>query len=168
MFNKLVAPIIEFFLVIMLLVVLFATGCNKKDVLTETNLWRSEIPPIEKRLPLIVPIESCIWQGGEIPSKGGRLSLPAPSEYFVLGYTKITDKVKNIILEKYDWQDVQITSYSLKRPADNVLVEEFLASNEFKVSFEFNKDHDKSCAYWVKIFIFSPESNIVYFDLLKG
>lgn len=146
-------------------ILLITSGCGKKEG-DKKMTWRTDIAPVEKRIPLLIPIESCIWKTGQKTDYSGQ-GLPAPEEYYARGYIRISTNNKNRILKDYEWQNVQVNLNQIDKPDFASLADEFLTSQDFKQSVNFMRAHRKSSSFSEGKIILNSKTNILYFDLFN-
>ena len=126
--------------------------------------WRSDKEPVEKRLPLLVPIESCLWRMAQATDYS-RDIVPAPDEFYLRGYARVGDADASRLLKAYDWRPVVLDVSALDRPTSSSVVESFASSREFFESAQFMGEHMQKSAFPGGRVVFSPETRQFYFDL---
>ena len=95
-------------------VLLFSiAGCDKNDK-PKQMVWRTDVAPLEKRLPLLAPIESCIWQWHKVDDSVRRDS--AFEFEYIGGYISISSDTKNRILQDYDWESARSDVGEIPKP----------------------------------------------------
>lgn len=146
-------------------ILLITSGCSKKKGEDEMA-WRTDVVPVEKRIPLLIPIESCIWKTGQKTDYSGR-GLPAPEEYYARGYIRISTSKKNQLLKGYEWQNVQVDLNQIDKPDFASLADEFFTSPDFKQSLNFMREHRKSSSFSEGEIILNSKTNTLYFDLFN-
>jgi len=136
----------------------------KKAQGIDESSWRTDKAPIEKRIPLLVPFEECIWQGGQASNNSGR-GLPAPEEYFVRGFIKIDEPISKALQAKYPWNSVSFDKTSIDKPSTSSPVDSFLAGGDYLESSDFMREQTKQSSSSNGRMIFSPTARVIYFDL---
>ncbi len=141
-------------------------SCKEKTVSSGSNsiIWRTDKPPIEKRIPLLVPFEACIWHGGQ-SSNHSRGGLPAPEEYFIRGFVKIPNEATKHLLKDFNWNTTKFNISTINKPTTTSIADEFLSSKELLESEDFMRKHTKKSSFSNGRLILSPRSNVLYFDL---
>ena len=154
-----------------ILIVLFAAvmllrGCGHSSPPPKSNKWRTDTEPVARRMPLISSIDLCIWRTGKATNySGGRLSLPAPEEYYIEGFIQLTGSQVQTIQEKYKWKDAPVNIVEIPSPSPSDLRDKFAAGKKYSVSDEFMQEHAQRSSYPQCKFILNAESCVLYFYL---
>lgn len=142
---------------------LIISGCDKNGK-PDQAIWKTDASQLEKRLPLLAPIESCVWKW-DTTNYSGR-GLPAPEDQRLYGYVRISNANKHRILQDYDWQSTQIDTTELTKPVSSSLADQFFSTQDFKQSDDLMRDHaEKVRLFRNGVIIFNPKTNVLYFDL---
>lgn len=134
------------------------------EVTTATISWRTDKPPIEKRIPLLVSFDECMWFEGQASNNTGR-GLPAPEEYFVRGFIKITEPSARTLQVEYQWTPLTLDVATIDRPTTASIADGFFKGNSYLESKDFMREHTKRSAFSSGRIILNPDAMIVYFDL---
>ena len=128
------------------------------------TLWKTDKSPVEKRVPLLVPFEQCIWNAGQASnhSAGG---LPAPEEFFIKGFVEVSDETAKKIVTQYTWSPLTLNPLSIDKPTTPSIADSFFSANDFMESKDFMREHTKQSSFSKGRIILSPSTKIFYFDL---
>ncbi|MCK5000536.1 MAG: hypothetical protein KAS23_13420 [Anaerohalosphaera sp.] len=148
-------------LLIFLCCIFFLGGCGKKNVAKIE--WSTSGDVVKEKIPLLTLIDSCVFQNGKKTVHGR--GLPAPDEYFIRGYAKISNEQKDKLVKNYKWDNVVFDTSKLLVPDFPSIADDFLKSTSFKESSEFMRDHKKKSSFSVGLIVLDDASNILYFDL---
>jgi hypothetical protein len=143
---------------------LFAS-CKGKTVSSGNSItWRTDKPPVEKRIPLLVPFEACIWHSGKLTNNSGGW-VPGLDEYFIRGFVKIPGETTKRLLKDFDWKKTQFDIAKIHKPTTASIADEFLNSKELLESESFMHKHQEKSSFSLGRIILNPQSNMLYFEL---
>ena len=134
---------------------LLLAGCNRENA--AQNPIRTDVQPIEKRLPKLGKLESIWWTSSKVTKD----SFPSPPEkpaYRIQGFLQLTMEKANEFSEQFQWQKAPANwKPSLTVPNLDI------GSGEWSQSDAFNKDCKPQQI--PGDLYFERKKGIVYFDL---
>lgn len=91
--------------------------------------------------------------------------MPGPTDYAFRGFLRVSRENMAPLLKRYHWEKAAFDPAKIVKPTSSTLASEFLAAPEFLTSRDLIKDHNAKSPCPARQILYTPQANVLYFDL---
>jgi hypothetical protein len=144
----------------LLLVLLLLQACSGRKMDAKGHQWRNDADALRQSLPFIGAVVKCAWITGVDQDRSH--GLPGPSSRYLRGYAVLSTASFEELQRKYTWKESNVDTNSLQVPMeDDRLAGDALESTSLTRELPTLSVYHQGRIYLV------PQSNVVYFDLIR-